>query len=95
MERFQVNIPQSGIRTCKKIPAWGLYFFIHGIKSLFMMGSGTCRFRPTCSEYARDALIELPLHRALKKIVTRVLRCHPRGGSGYDPVLQIHEVENE
>ena len=46
----------------------------------------SCRFTPTCSQYAAEAVIKHgPFHGgwlALK----RIARCHPWGGSGYDPV---------
>ena len=45
-----------------------------------------CRYQPTCSEYALDALAA---HGALKGSVLalrRILRCHPWGGHGFDPV---------
>ncbi len=47
---------------------------------------GNCRFQPTCSSYAIEAL---EAHGALKGgwlALRRIGRCHPRGGSGYDPV---------
>ncbi|MBP3844120.1 MAG: membrane protein insertion efficiency factor YidD [Prevotella sp.] len=46
----------------------------------------SCRFTPTCSEYARQALIKHGPFKGLYLAVRRLLRCHPWGGSGYDPV---------
>lgn len=47
---------------------------------------GGCRFQPTCSTYALEALHQHPLPKALWLILRRVGRCHPWGGSGHDPV---------
>jgi uncharacterized protein len=47
---------------------------------------GTCRFEPSCSAYSIEALRK---HGALKGgwlSLRRILRCHPWGGHGYDPV---------
>jgi hypothetical protein len=47
---------------------------------------GQCRFFPTCSEYSIEAL---RVHGALRGSwlsLRRLLRCHPFGGHGYDPV---------
>ncbi len=46
----------------------------------------SCRFTPTCSEYARQALIKYGPVKGLYLAIRRILRCHPWGGSGYDPV---------
>lgn len=48
-------------------------------------GSG-CRFHPTCSAYAAEALRRHGLVRGLPLALRRVGRCHPWGGSGEDPV---------
>ena len=45
-----------------------------------------CRFQPTCSEYAIEALREHGLFRGGGLAIRRILSCHPWGGSGYDPV---------
>ncbi|WP_071121980.1 membrane protein insertion efficiency factor YidD [Prevotellamassilia timonensis] len=45
-----------------------------------------CRFTPTCSQYAVEALQKYGPMKGLYLAVKRILRCHPWGGSGYDPV---------
>jgi uncharacterized protein len=46
----------------------------------------SCRFLPTCSEYAQDAIRKHGLPRGGWLALRRVARCHPWGGSGFDPV---------
>ena len=46
----------------------------------------TCRCTPTCSQYALEAFRKYGLFKGLYLTVRRLLRCHPWGGSGYDPV---------
>jgi putative membrane protein insertion efficiency factor len=45
-----------------------------------------CRYLPTCSDYALEALGTHGLARGSWLALGRLLRCHPWGGSGYDPV---------
>ena len=45
-----------------------------------------CRFTPTCSQYAMEAIQKHGPIKGLYLAVSRILRCHPWGGSGYDPV---------
>lgn len=45
-----------------------------------------CRYTPTCSAYAAEALKKHGLFKGLWLSVKRVGRCHPWGGHGYDPV---------
>lgn len=46
----------------------------------------SCRFSPTCSEYTLRALKKHGLIKGGWLAVKRISRCHPWGGSGYDPV---------
>ena len=46
----------------------------------------SCRFTPTCSEYAKQALMKHGPIKGLRLAIWRILRCNPWGGSGYDPV---------
>lgn len=56
----------------------------------------SCRFTPTCSQYAIDAIgLHGPLYGSYLA-VRRLLRCHPFARGGYDPVMPIstHKVEH-
>jgi putative membrane protein insertion efficiency factor len=46
----------------------------------------SCRFTPTCSEYAVEAIQKYGAFKGLGLAVWRVLRCNPFGKGGYDPV---------
>lgn len=47
-----------------------------------------CRFYPTCSEYAKQAILKYGLGKGIVKGVVRLLRCHPFSGrEGIDPLL--------
>ena len=54
---------------------------LSGLKS-----APTCRFTPTCSEYAYEAIQRFGALRGGALALWRILRCNPFGGSGYDPV---------
>ena len=47
---------------------------------------GVCRYRPTCSEYMAEAIQTHGIVKGLYLGTRHLLRCHPWGGSGYDPV---------
>lgn len=46
----------------------------------------SCRFLPTCSEYAAEAVKRHGALRGSVLALRRLARCHPWGGNGYDPV---------
>lgn len=58
-------------------------FYQRGISPL---KPASCRYHPTCSHYARRAIEAHGPGRGLALALRRVLRCHPWGGMGYDPV---------
>ncbi|MEY4609816.1 MAG: hypothetical protein RL246_135 [Bacteroidota bacterium] len=55
-----------------------------GLLSPFLPNS--CRFQPTCSEYAKQAFHKYGFLKGFRLAIRRISRCHPWGGSGYDPV---------
>ncbi|RDC63856.1 membrane protein insertion efficiency factor YidD [Adhaeribacter pallidiroseus] len=55
-------------------------------KVLSPLKTPSCRFTPTCSEYAGLALRKHGSIVGTKLAVKRLVKCHPWGGSGYDPV---------
>jgi putative membrane protein insertion efficiency factor len=46
----------------------------------------SCRFTPTCSHYAAEALKKHGVFKGMWLSIKRIARCHPWGGNGYDPV---------
>ncbi len=46
----------------------------------------SCRFSPTCSQYAKEAFIKHGILWGTLLSLWRVIRCNPWGGKGYDPV---------
>lgn len=48
--------------------------------------AGSCRFLPSCSDYAAEAVARFGVIRGSGLAVRRLSRCHPLGASGHDPV---------
>ena len=46
----------------------------------------SCRFHPTCSNYAKEAIESYGLLRGTWLALKRISKCHPLGDSGFDPV---------
>ena len=60
-----------------------VYFYKYCISPLT---PASCRFVPTCSEYALQAIKKYGPFRGVYLAARRIFRCHPWGGSGFDPV---------
>lgn len=69
---------------------WLLILPIKGYRLILSPYLGhSCRFQPTCSAYAIEALQTHGPFRGLWLTLRRVVRCNPWGGSGYDPVPPV------
>ena len=68
----------------KKVLIVLINFYRHQISPL--KGTSCCRFTPTCSEYALEAVEKYGALKGGWLAVRRILRCRPFGGGGYDPV---------
>ena len=66
----------------------GLYFLLAYKWAISPMFSPACRYVPTCSEYAAEAVERCGAWRGGLMSIKRLLRCHPLAGSGYDPVVK-------
>ena len=54
-----------------------------------------CRYEPSCSAYAEEALKKYGAFKGGWLALKRIARCHPWGGSGYDPVPGTEEEHHE
>jgi uncharacterized protein len=52
---------------------------------------GQCRFYPSCSHYAEDAIRTRGLVRGWAMAIWRILRCNPFGRGGFEPVPQAND----
>ncbi|MFA0961488.1 membrane protein insertion efficiency factor YidD [Roseivirga sp. BDSF3-8] len=71
----------------KRLIVWllnaAIRFYQYGISPYF---PASCRYTPTCSQYALTAIKIHGPGRGTILAIKRISRCHPWGGHGYDPV---------
>ena len=82
-KRALSRLPQT-FKRILTLPLIGLVRFYQVCIS--PLKPATCRFTPTCSQYAIQALQKYGPIKGSWLALKRILRCHPWGGSGYDPV---------
>ncbi len=68
-----------------RLAVWSVIAY-RGLVRPFLVG--TCRYCPSCSEYAIEALRAHGLLRGMRLTAARLVRCHPFARGGYDPVPQ-------
>lgn len=71
-------------------------YLLRGYKwALSPMLSPACRYIPTCSEYAMEAVDRYGVLQGGLMAAWRVLRCHPFAHGGYDPVVKSEALKSE
>ncbi|MBQ1227600.1 MAG: membrane protein insertion efficiency factor YidD [Alistipes sp.] len=74
-------------QLCKRVLAWPLILLVKFYRyCISPYTPSSCRFVPTCSQYAIEALTKYGPIKGGWLTLKRLSRCHPWGGSGYDPV---------
>ena len=72
--------------------AFGMRCLVYGYRLLISPWlPPACRFMPNCSSYALEALTEHGAIRGGWLIIKRISKCHPWGGSGFDPVPDVRK----
>lgn len=69
-----------------------IYFYRAAISPLL---PSSCRYMPTCSAYAIEAIRRHGVFKGMYLATRRIMRCHPLGGSGYDPVPDKFECKRK
>jgi len=81
------SIASKGRAGRVSAPQWFALSVLAAYKVLLSpLFTGSCRYVPSCSDYAREAVLEHGVLAGGWLAVRRLARCHPLGASGLDPV---------
>ena len=74
------------LHAVTSLPARGVVLLVRGYQwTISPLLGRRCRFEPSCSQYMIEAVQKYGVVRGTLKGTARVCRCHPWGGSGFDP----------
>ena len=74
---------------------WILISIINLYQKIPFSSHRHCRFIPTCSNYAKEAILTYGAIKGSGLAIKRISRCHPWGSYGYDPVPKKKENKHE
>ncbi|MBO5235304.1 MAG: membrane protein insertion efficiency factor YidD [Alistipes sp.] len=82
-----VKFCQLLLKICRRIVTFPFILLIRFYQTCISpLTPPSCRYTPTCSQYGLEALRKYGIFKGGWLTLKRILRCHPWGGSGYDPV---------
>jgi putative membrane protein insertion efficiency factor len=76
-------MPSASLSVAQRAALAALRIYKLLISPLF---TGSCRFMPSCSDYARGAIVRFGVVRGSMIAARRLARCHPLGSHGFDPI---------
>jgi putative membrane protein insertion efficiency factor len=79
-------IVENTQQPARSVTASALKALINVYRAASVNSRPACRFVPSCSQYAVEALDRYGARRALPLVLRRLARCRPRGPFGFDPV---------
>lgn len=81
------------LRNIACIPIRLYQWTLSPLKTALMGPSAGCRFHPSCSNYALQAIQKYGIGKGAILAIKRILRCHPWGGEGSDPVPSLGDFK--